>query len=142
MYLVEESEYISGLVNMASSVSKYMGCSFMDATCFKKKDFLNSFSYFYNIDKKDIKIHETSITLEEFIKNYFGDNKELIDGLSFWISLKTGDLIHIYELDDDCKLCDLLSNSGYGKTPFYCVDDVIIIEFKKMTIAFIVGNNE
>ncbi len=142
MYLVDDSEYISGLVNMASSISKYMGCSYMDATCFKKKDFINNFSKFYKINEKEIKIHESSISLEKFIENFFGKDKELIDGLSYWITLKAGKLVKIYEQDDDCKLNDLLSNSGYGKAPFYFVEDVTIIEFEKMIIAFITGNNE
>ncbi len=142
MYLVNESEYISGLVNMASSISDYMGCSFMDAICFKNNNYLNNFSKFHNIKKDDIKIHEVSISLEKFIENFFGNNKKLVDGLSYWITLKTGNLVKIYEQDDDCKLNDLLSNSRYGKTPFYFVEDVIFIEFEKMTIAFITGNNE
>ena len=142
MYLIEKSEYISGLVNMASSISKNMGCSFMDATCFKNNDFITSFSKFYNIHKEDIKIHESSDSLEDFIKKYFGDDKTLIDGLSYWMSLKMGEVKKIYEQDDDSKLNDLLSNSGYGKMPFYIVDDIVFIEFEKGTIAFIIGNNE
>ena len=142
MYLVDESEYISGLVNLASSVSSYMGCSFMDAVCFKTKDIIKNVSDFYKIKKEEIKTHEVSISLEKFIENFFGNDKKLIDGLSYWITLKAGKLIKVYEQDDDSKLNDLLSNSRYGKTPFYFVDDVTIIEFEKMTIVFVTGNNE
>ena len=78
MYLLEETEYISGLVNMASSVSTWMGVSFMDAICFEKENYLDDFSKFHNIKKEDIKIHETNISFEEFIKNNFGEDKKLI----------------------------------------------------------------
>ena len=142
MYLVEETEYISGLVNMASSVSDWMGVSFMDAICFKKEKFLEEFSYLHNIKKEDIKIHETNISLEEFIKNYFGNDKKLIEGLSYWITRKVGVFKRIFEQDSNSKLNELLEKSHYGKTPFFFIEDVVFIEFEKTVIAFITGNNE
>ena len=142
MYLIEETEYISGLVNMASSMSSWMGYSFMDAICFKKEEYLDNFSKFHNIKKEDIKIHEVDYSLEVFIKNFFGDDKKLIEGLSYWIKRKVGNKIKIYEQDSDSKLNELLEESIYGKTPVYTVEDVIFIEFDKTVIAFITGNNE
>ena len=142
MYLLEETEYISGLVNMASSVSTWMGVSFMDAICFNKENYLDDFSKFHNIKKEDIKIHETNISFEEFIKNNFGENKKLIDGLSYWIKRKAGDFIKVYEQDDDSNLNDLLEKSEYGKTPMFFIEDVVFIEFENMVISFITGNNE
>ena len=97
---------------------------------------------FYNIKKEDLKIQESPLSLEQFMKNSFGDQKELIESLCYWITLKAGKFMKIYEQNEDSKLNDLLSNSGYGKTPFYFVEDVTLIEFEKMTIAFITGNNE
>lgn len=142
MYLIEESEYISGLVNMASSVSNWMGVSYMDAICFKKDNYLEDFSSFHKIKKEEIKIHETNLSLEDFIKNSFGDDKKLIEGLSYWITRQAGDFVKVYEQDDDSKLNELLEESKYGKTPFFFIDNVVFIELEKMTIAFITGNNE
>ena len=142
MYLIEESEYISGLVNMASSISTWMGVSFMDAICFKKEKYLDNFASFHKIKKEEIKIHETDITLEEFIKNNFGEDKKLIDGLSYWITRKAGELIKIYEQDDNSRINELLEKSDYGKSPFFFIENVVFIEFEEMTIAFITGNNE
>ncbi len=142
MYLLEETEYISGLVNMASSVSNWMGVSFMDAICFKKEEFLDDFAYLHNIKKEKIKIHETDLSLEEYIKNNFGEDKKLIEGLSYWITRKAGKFIKIYEQDEDSKLNELLEKSSYGKTPFFFIENVTFIEFDNMIISFITGNNE
>lgn len=142
MYLVEETEYISGLVNMASSVSSWMGVSFMDAICFKKDSFLDDFATFHKIKKEEIKIHEINISLEEFIKNNFGEDKKIIEGLSYWITRKGGEFKKVFEQDSNSKLNELLEKSDYGKTPFFFVENVVFIEFEKMIIAFITGNNE
>ena len=142
MYLIEESEYISGLVNMASSISTWMGPSFMDAICFKKETYLEDFSNFHKIKIEEIKIHEINISLEEFIKNNFGNDKKLIEGLSYWIPRQAGEFIKIYEQDENSRLNELLEKSKYGKTPFFFIEDVVFIEFEDMTIAFITGNNE
>lgn len=142
MYLVEETEYISGLVNMASSMSSWMGPSFMDAICFNKDDYLEKFSSFHKIKKEDIKLHELNISLEEFIKNNFGEDKKLIEGLSYWIKRKAGDFKKIYVQDDNSKLNELLEKSQYKKTPFFFIENVVFIEFENMVIAFITGNNE
>lgn len=142
MYLLEETEYISGLVNMASSVSDWMGVSFMDAICFNKESFLDDFSKFHKIKKEDIKIHESNISLEEFIKNNFGEDKKIIDGLSYWITRKAGDFIKVYEQDSNSKLNELLEKSEYGKTPMFFIENVVFIEFDNMIISFITGNNE
>ena len=142
MYLIEETEYISGLVNMASSLSDWMGVSYMDAICFNKDSYLEDFSKLHNINKEDIKIHESIISLEEFIKNNFGNNKKLIDGLSYWITRKAGDFIKVYEQSSNSKLNELIEKSQYGKTPFFFIENIIFIEFDNMIISFITGNNE
>lgn len=142
MYLIEETEYISGLVNMASSVSEWMGVSFMDAICFKKESYLDDFAYLHNIKKEEIKIYEINISLEDFIKNNFGEDKKLVEGLSYWIKRKAGDFKRIYVQDDDSKLNELLEKSDYAKTPMFFIEDVVFIEFENMIISFITGNNE
>ncbi len=38
MYLKDQSLYVSGLVNMASSVSKTISKSYLQADCFEKKN--------------------------------------------------------------------------------------------------------
>ena len=142
MYLIEETEYISGLVNMASSLSDWMGVSYMDAICFNKDSYIEDFSKLHNINKEEIKIHETDILLEEFIKNNFGNNKKLIDGLSYWIKTTTGDFKKIYVQDDNSKLNELIEKSNYKKTLFFFIEDIVFIEFDKMIVVFITGNNE
>ena len=44
-------------------------------------------------------------------------------------------------LKTECEV-EVVSDSKYGKMPFYFVEDVTFIEFERMTIVFITGNNE
>ncbi len=142
MYLLEETEYISGLVNMASSLSEYMSVSYMDAICFNKNSYLDDFSKLHNINKEEIKLHELNISLEEFIKNSFGNNKKLIEGLSYWIKTVAGEFKKIYVQDDNSRLNELIEKSIYKKTLFFFIEDIVFIEFDNMIISFITGNNE
>ena len=73
MHLIPATSYVDGLVNMASSCSKYMGPSYMHAICFNKKDYINDFKDFYHIKKEKVELIETNMSLKDFIQTFFGD---------------------------------------------------------------------
>ena len=142
MYLEGFSSYVDGLVNMASSCSEYMMPSYMRAICFKKKDFKKSFCNFYKIPEKELEIIETSLTLKDFIIQSFGNNKEIIEGLTHWLHIEAGDPKKILTVPNNSKVLNLLSGSDGGISGFYFVEDIYFIEFNKMVICFIIGNDE
>ena len=142
MYLEGSSSYVDGLVNMASSCSEYMMPSYMRAICFKKKDFKKSFCNFYKIPEKELEIIETSLTLKDFIIQSFGNIKEIIEGLTHWLHIEAGDPKKILTVPNNSKVLNLLSGSDGGISGFYFVEDIYFIEFNKMVICFIIGNDE
>lgn len=142
MYLEGFSSYVDGLVNMASSCSEYMMPSYMRAICFKKKAFKKSFCTFYEIPKEQLDIVETSLTLKDFIIQSFGNNKEIIEGLTHWLHIEAGDPKKILTVPNNSKVLNLLSGSDGGISGFYFVEDIYFIEFNKMVICFIIGNDE
>jgi len=142
MYLKNESIYLEGLVNMASSCSKRIGLSYMDAMCFPKNNYISSFSKYYDVPLEEVSFHQSNISFKKKLISILGDDKKLIDGLIFWIEKEAGECKHIYELDDNSKLRILLSRSDGGCGAFYFLEDVFMVEFDKMIIYFMYGNDE
>ena len=124
---------------MASSCSRKIGPSYAYATCFKKKNFANSFKMFYNI-KEDIKLKKLSITFDKLIIRIFGKNKRIVDGLSHWVNFYSGNQINIYTMD--YKIIELLGRCNKGLSPFYIADDAYFIECENLVICLIIGNDE
>ena len=142
MYLEGYSSYIDGLVNMASSCSEYMMPSYMRAICFKKKNYKKAFCNFYKIPEKELEIIETSLTLKDFINQSFGNIKEITEGLTQWLHMEVGDYKKVLTVSENSKVLDLLSGSDGGIGGFYTVEDIYFIEFDKMIVCFIIGNDE
>lgn len=134
------TSYLTGLTNLASSISKNIGPSYMESDCFKKENYIKEFSKYYGIDEQDILLKKYNITLEEFFKTYLGPNKLLLDSLIYWIEYTLGTPQNIYTAND--KLLELISRNNKGISPFYTLEDIIYVEFKKYIVCFMIGNNE
>ncbi len=137
MYLKRASSYISGLVNMASSCSKQIGLSYVDADCFELKDYKKEFSKIYEINENELILEELNQSFEEFLTNLFGDNKDLIEGLSHWIKLTVGKVNKILTVNEKSNITENISN-----IPFFFLDELYFIECEKMVICFLIGNDE
>lgn len=142
MYLKESSMYISGLVNMASSCSKKIGLSYMDAECYDVNKFKETFADIYKIDVNNFKLHIIDNSLEQLFISIFGEDDKLISGLLHWINFYVGSYKNIYTVDEGCNVFDLLSCSEGGIGPFYFLEDLFFVEFEKVVICFMVGNDE
>ena len=137
----ELSSYISGLMNMASSLSTYIGPSWIDASCFEKKNSFEEFKKYYKLDI-DISINKTNRDFDIALKAWLGEDKKLIESLEYWINLELGEVVEIYEVTNYKEVCSMLSWSEGGVSPFYFVEDLYFIEFRDYMICFIMGNNE
>jgi hypothetical protein len=119
------SGYVDGLVNMASSVSKKIGLSYIRGYCFKKDIFKSEFSKEFKIKKFNLESSN-----KEYLNIYLEDN--LIDILNYWIKIRFGDVINYYTID----------NLDIKNTLFYIVDDIIVLEYNDYMLCLIIGNNE
>ena len=137
MYLKTESSYVSGLVNMASSCSKQIGLSYVDADCFELKDYKKEFSKIYKINENELILEDLNLSFGEFLTNLFGENKDLIEGLIHWINFNIGKPNKLLTLKDNNILDKLSKNS-----PFYFLEDVFFIECEKIVICLLIGNDE
>ena len=131
--------YRSGIMNMVSSVSSNVNPSYIEVECFDLKNYKQEFAKYYKIDETKIKLKKTNYDLKQMLSTWNIEN-DLIESILYWISLKIGKCEAVYEMDKD--LCNLLSWSEGGKSPFYIVDDAYFVEIENYMLCFILGNNE
>ena len=117
--------YVRGIFNMASSSSKLISMSYIEAYCYDKKNFNDEFSKDFKIKKFNI-----NLTNKEYLNNYL--EKEIIDNALYWIKFQLGDVLKYYVMD----------NLNVRNTTFYTVDDIIVLEYNKYIVCLIIGNNE
>ena len=141
MYLKYDSAYLSGVIEMASSYSKYMGPSYMTAICFDLKNPLEDFKKFYEI-KENINIEKITVTYHDLLISLLGNDKDLIDSIEHLTRLSVGDVEEIYTVEENSNLINSLSRSDGGLSQFYIVEDIYFIKFNKVYVVFMIGNDE
>ena len=142
MYLDKSSLYISGLFNMASSMSKKIGYSYIQADCFEKKNYKKKFTEMYEIPEEDFKLEEYSNNLETLLKDLLGNDKDLIEGLIHWLSISSGTVKKIYTITEDDKSREYIGAEHNGYGPFYFCEDLYFIETDRMVVCLLIGNDE
>ena len=138
MYLKDESLYVSGLVNMASFNT---GPSYVDAICMTKDNYKDAFSKFYKIKKETILLEKSFQSLESLLKVLFNLEKKPIDTLMHWLTRECGECINIYTSENE-ELLLSLSGESKGLGPFFFLEEIYFIEFEKMIVCFMIGNDE
>ena len=142
MYLKNSSYYISGLVNMASSCSKKISHSYLQADCYEKKDYVKSFLSMYEIPEDIFHLIEYKHDLEHLLKDLLGTNKDLIEGLLHWLHMEIGDVVKIYTVPEDNKVTEYIGAEYNGYGPFYFCEDLYFIETDRMIVCLLIGNDE
>ena len=134
--------YFSGLTNMASSCSKKIGLSYINTTVFKLNNYKESFSKHYKIPITSINLIKSKLTINKLFENLLGKDKNIIESLIYYIECDIGKPKAIYEVKEDSNLIDLLSGYNNGISGFYIVEDIYFVEYEKVIVCFILGNNE
>lgn len=142
MYLKDQSLYISGLVNMASSCSTKIGPSYLQADCFEKKNYQKKFLTMYEIPEDIFHLVEYNKSLEKLLIDILGNRKEMIDGLLHWIIREAGEVKMIYTVPDDSKVMQFIGAETGGYGPFYFCEDIYFIECDRFVICLMMGNDE
>ena len=128
--------YLEGILNMASSISKSIGPSYVKVDCYKKDEFKEEFKKFYNI-KEDIKLIETSNSLDTALLDWFYNEKELVDSITYWFNIKLPGNKKVYLSEE--KLINTLDKK---RKDFYSLDDLFFVECRNYIFVFLLGNNE
>lgn len=135
------SSYLSGVMNLASSMSTWIGPSYIEVECYEKENALSNLVKDYHLPKEEYKMEEINENLKDLLKDLLGDNPKLLESVYYWITLHIGEAVKI-KTPKERKIIDKLGNSEGGNSPFYIVDDLYLIEFQEYVVFFIIGNNE
>ena len=121
------SAYLDGLMNMASSLSKSIGPSFVSVNCYDKEEFSKEYKIDYSL---------TSLSYKDKLEEWFIDDKNTIESILYWTKRYIKEIKKIYTI----KNADL--DKFKKDNPLYFVEDVFIIETTNYMITFVLGNNE
>ena len=128
--------YLTGLLNMASSLSQNIGPSYVKVNCYEKKTFKKEFCDFYEIKKEEINLIDTEQSLETTLLDWFQD-KKMVESITYWFNLTIRGDKKVYLAEE--KLINILDSK---RKDFYSLDDLFFVECKKYIFVFLLGNNE
>ena len=134
------SSYLTGITHLASSLSKNIGPSFIEADCFKKQKYKDDFSKYYEVPKEKIKVKETDKTIQDIFEIWLWKDSKLIDNMLYLINYELGSPSKVYEINKE--VINALSRSDGGISSFYTAEEGYFIEFEKYMVCFTIGNNE
>ncbi len=134
---LELTTYLDKLLKIQA---KTLGPSFIDATCFEKKEFPNNFSNFFEI-KKEVILKETKKNLPQILNRWLGKNKRTTNIIN-QIEAKLGKEEKIYISSKESNLEYYLAGEGKGLSGCFFIDELYFIEYKDYIVCLILGNNE
>ncbi len=141
MDLNEINCYLSGLLDTASSVSVWMGPSYVVAEVFENDGFFAEFYGYYRLDP-DVLL-DTVTSFETLLKQWFGDeekpDKKTVSALLYHMEKCFGKAEKVYSVKEDFLPKLEKKNSP---VPFTFVEDMAVVRFEKYTVCFVLGNNE
>ena len=133
--------YLNGLLDTASSVSVWMGPSYVCAKVFENGGFFKDFYEYYRLDP-DV-LSETSQSLDGFLKLWYGDeensDKKITRSLCYHMEKHLGKAEKVYFAKENFLSKLEKKNSP---VPFTSVEDMAAVRFEKYTVCFVMGNNE
>ena len=131
--------YLRGVMNIASSVSKNIGPSYIEVECYDKSEFEEEFKRNYKINIKLEELEKLNNSLEDALKIWFYNEKSLIDSINYLFRLHLPEIKNIYYITEE--LINEIRNKKVNSI-FYDIEDFIFIELEDKIIIFILGNNE
>ena len=137
MNTLELSNYLTGIMQMASSLSNNIGPSYINVECYEKEKFAEEFCREYKITDQDLDIEIANRNLITALFSWFGNEKQIVDSIVYWFNLKCKEKKTIYLPSE--KLMNKISKK---ENFFYYLEDVLFIESEKNYIVLYLGNNE
>ncbi len=131
-----ETNYIDGIVLMASWNMKP---SYMSAVCLKKENYLEEFGKPYKLNK--IILEEETQSFPTLMKELLNISKEELETFLYLIEKEAGKVEKVYTANNK-EVWKALSGEYGGTSGFYFLEDIYFVEFEKMVICFMMGNNE
>ncbi|MBQ1632894.1 MAG: hypothetical protein II049_08750 [Clostridia bacterium] len=135
------SSYLNGMLDLASSLSEWIGYSNAGVSAYTKDGWEEAFRRHYHVKQfTPVPAEETFYqTLVQWLgSTSFGLTKNVIDCITY----KLGEPLAVYRAENEKALIDRLSGCNGGIGAYYFTEDVFFVEFKTHVLAFIMGNWE
>lgn len=128
---------------MASSVSEWIGRSYIEVYCFDLDGFRAEFAHMFALREEDVQLVPSGKTLRQMLVQWLGgDRPALTDSLVYHMQRALGEAGAVWEPPEDSGLADKLGWSEGGKSPFYIAEDLFFAQFPQTVVCFVLGNNE
>ena len=135
--------YLSGLFDMASSLSEWIGRSYIEVYCFDPDDWRAAFAQHFALQTEDVQFEASEKTMRQMLVQWLGGAEPaLTDSLMYHIHSQIGDPIAVWQTPQDSRLPGKLSWSQGGESPFYTAEDLFFVQFPQMVVCIMAGNNE
>ena len=129
------SSYLEGICNMASSISKSIGYSYVKVDAYDKSSFQEEFKKYYKL-KENINLIETPNSLQTTLLNWFQE-ENIVESITYWFHLKTNENTKVYLSEEK-----LIRELDEKRMDFYNLEDLFFVECKNIIFVFLLGNNE
>ena len=140
---MSNSGYIDGLVTMATVTSRGGSYSYARAMCFSRKKWKAQFSEICGIPGEQLEFEKTGESAKDAFRWAFvEEDKRLEEDLFRLMRISLGDEEAVLRPVRPEELLD--AGSGYedGWGPFYILEEVFLILYRKDAVLVMVGNNE
>ncbi|MBP5207117.1 MAG: hypothetical protein J6330_01520 [Clostridia bacterium] len=135
------ASYLRGLFDAASSVSVWMGPSYVYVAVFDNASFADGFRELFRFGEDELE--DSELTSEALLREWFGDedanDKKLVRALSYHIEKRLGKAQSVRIAKE--KHLTRLENKN-SPVPFTSVEDMAVIRFAEYTVCLVTGNNE
>ena len=133
--------YLRGLLDLASSLSVWMGPSYVVPVVFENETFGEDLKKYCGLDEESLQ--PSGLSFGDFTYLLFGyedkADKNVSDTLMYFIKKKFGEPSRIRLLKEDCF--DIIEKKS-SPFPFTAAEEAAAVEFEKYTVFFVTGNNE
>lgn len=133
------STYLNGILDLACSLSKWIGYSSAGVSAYTKEGWEDAFRRHYHVrDFTPVSVEETLYqNLVQWLgSTSFGLAKNVID----CITNRLGEPLRVYRAADEKALIDKLSSCNGGAGAYYFTEDVFFVAFETHVLAFLMGN--
>ncbi|MBO4869673.1 MAG: hypothetical protein J5585_08180 [Clostridia bacterium] len=135
------ASYLRGLLDAASSVSVWMGPSYVYVAVFDNASFADGFRELFRFSEDELE--DSELTFDALLREWFGDedanDKKLVCALSYHIEKRLGKAGRVRTAKE--KHLTRLENKN-SPVPFTSVEDMAVVSFPGHTVCLVMGNNE
>ena len=135
------SSYLNGILDLACSLSKWIGYSSAGVSAYTSDEWEKAFCRHYHV--RNFTPVPAEETFYQTLVQWLGSTSfDLTKNVIGCITHRLGEPTAVYRAADEKALIDKLSSCSGGVGAYYFTEDVFFVAFETHVLAFIMGNFE